>query len=318
MFPTPDTAVEAAAALHGLGVSREAISVVARTHERQGVYARVMDATPGAEFEDSRSAGRLGELGAVVIAAVASVMPGGGTLVAAGPLSAELGEAAGHLAGNLTGVLERAGVDASRAVAWQHAVEGGRRAARGPCRRGSRSPGRETHWLPPARRPCRSPGGTATCPRDGSGACVVLVVRRCGSIRGRQNHRDRGDVSAKQSVSDPGWRGIGFAVESELCLVQNGRERRLALKDRPIHVRAPVPSNILPSGYTTLHLLHADSDATAFRQPQEPLWRRPGHIGRHPRALPDRLLRPGHSADTACRRNARASVRSRISSSGST
>jgi hypothetical protein len=125
MFPTPGTAVEAAAALHGLGVSREAISVVARTHERQGVYARAMDATPGAEFEDSRSAGRLGELGAAVIAAVASVMPGVGPLVAAGPLSAELGEAAGHLAGNLTGVLERAGVDASRAAAWQHAVEGG-------------------------------------------------------------------------------------------------------------------------------------------------------------------------------------------------
>ncbi len=26
----------------------------------------------------------------------------------------------------------------------------------------------------------------------------------------------------------------------------------------------PVPSNVLPSGYTTLHLLHADQDATAF------------------------------------------------------
>ncbi len=63
--------------------------------------ANELDATPGVELEDSWLAGRLGELSGWVLAAIAVVMPGIGPIVAAGPLGAELGEAAGHAAGSL-------------------------------------------------------------------------------------------------------------------------------------------------------------------------------------------------------------------------
>jgi hypothetical protein len=111
--------------LHADGFSREAISVVARTHAEASLLARQMDATPGVEIEDSRPAARVGEIGAAVIAAAAIVLPGVGPIVAAGPLGAELGEAAGHLAGGLASILTRAGVDAARATAWQTAVADG-------------------------------------------------------------------------------------------------------------------------------------------------------------------------------------------------
>jgi hypothetical protein len=66
-----------------------------------------------------------GEWGGPVLAAIAVVMPGVGSLVAAGPLSAGLGEAAGHVAGSLASVLSSAGVPQARAEQLQAAVEEG-------------------------------------------------------------------------------------------------------------------------------------------------------------------------------------------------
>ncbi len=125
LFRSSADAVSAARHLHSAGVSREAISVVARSHAEQGVLAESMDATPGVEMEDSWRAARLGELGARVIAAAATVMPGVASLMAAGPLAAEFGEAAGHWAGGLDAILTRAGVDERSASALQEAVANG-------------------------------------------------------------------------------------------------------------------------------------------------------------------------------------------------
>jgi hypothetical protein len=125
LYPNASMAADAAAALHVLGISREQISVVAQSHEDARTLADRMDATPGVDLEDSRSAGRLGELSGHVLAAIALVMPGIGPIVAAGPLAAELGEAAGHLAGGLASVLKSAGLPREPAEALQRAVAHG-------------------------------------------------------------------------------------------------------------------------------------------------------------------------------------------------
>jgi hypothetical protein len=111
--------------MHALGVGRSQISVVSRNHDEAGALAEQMDASPGADIEDSRAAARLGELGGQVLAAIALVMPGIGPIVAAGPLSADLGEAAGHVAGGISSVLARAGVPEPRAIELQREVERG-------------------------------------------------------------------------------------------------------------------------------------------------------------------------------------------------
>jgi hypothetical protein len=125
LYSSAATAAAGARALHMLGVRRDQISVVARSHDEEGALAEQMDATPGADMEDSRPAARLGELSGQVLAAIALVMPGIGPLVAAGPLSAGLGEAAGHMAGSIAGVLTSAGVPALRAEALQREIAGG-------------------------------------------------------------------------------------------------------------------------------------------------------------------------------------------------
>jgi hypothetical protein len=125
LYPNASLAAEAATALHGLGISRDQISVVAHSHDDARTLADRMDATPGADLEDSRPAGRLGELSGQVLAAIALVMPGIGPIVAAGPLAAELGEAAGHLAGSLASVLKSAGLERQRADALQRKVAQG-------------------------------------------------------------------------------------------------------------------------------------------------------------------------------------------------
>src|ERR671915_1013025 len=122
LFTSPPAAAAAARALHAAGVTREQISVVSRSHDEEGALAEQMDATPGADIEDSRPAARLGELGGQVLAAIALVMPGIGPIVAAGPLSAGLGEAAGHVAGSVASVLAGAGIPEARAHALQHEV----------------------------------------------------------------------------------------------------------------------------------------------------------------------------------------------------
>jgi hypothetical protein len=125
LFATPSAAAAAARALRASGVTREQISVVARSHDEEGALADQMGASPGADIEDSRPAARLGELGAQVLAAIAVVLPGIGPIVTAGPLSAGLGEAAGHVAGGVASVLKHAGVPEERAQYLQREVERG-------------------------------------------------------------------------------------------------------------------------------------------------------------------------------------------------
>jgi hypothetical protein len=125
LFSTPAGAASGARAVHAMGVAREEISVVTRNHDEEGALAHQMDATPGADIEDSRPAARLGELGGQVLAAIALVLPGIGPIVASGPLSAGLGEAAGHVAGGVASVLARAGIGDERAASMQRAIKGG-------------------------------------------------------------------------------------------------------------------------------------------------------------------------------------------------
>jgi hypothetical protein len=125
LFDTRSSAAGAARALHAIGVDRAHLSVVAKTYDESDVLAHELDAAPGADIEDSRAAARLGELGGLLVAAIALVLPGIGPIVTAGPLSAEFGMAAGHAAGSLSTVLARAGVTRDDAAALQAAVEKG-------------------------------------------------------------------------------------------------------------------------------------------------------------------------------------------------
>jgi hypothetical protein len=125
LFDDASTAAAAARHLRGLGVSREQVSIVARSHDAEGEVARASGASTGAEIEDSARASRLGELGAHLLAAIALVMPGIGPIVADGPLAAGLGEAAGHLAGGVARTLERAGLERSEAEQWESRIYDG-------------------------------------------------------------------------------------------------------------------------------------------------------------------------------------------------
>ncbi len=125
LFDEANAAAAAARGLRGLGVPRERVSIVARSHDVEGAIARASDASPGAEIEDSGPASRLGELSAHVLSAMALVMPGIGPIVADGPLAAGLGEAAGHLAGSIARMLVRAGLPDAEAEAWESRIEKG-------------------------------------------------------------------------------------------------------------------------------------------------------------------------------------------------
>ncbi|HVC20653.1 MAG TPA: hypothetical protein VNE16_11285 [Vicinamibacterales bacterium] len=118
-------AASGARAARALGVQPDQLSIVSRTHEDEIALAREVGGSPGAEMEDSRPAGRLGELGAHILAAVAIVLPGIGPIVTAGPLAAELGEVAGHAAGDLAGVLGKCGLAEERAHTWETRVHEG-------------------------------------------------------------------------------------------------------------------------------------------------------------------------------------------------
>jgi hypothetical protein len=125
LYPSASAAAAGARAAHDAGVSHDRISVVSRNHDEDTALAAQMDATPGVELEDSRSAGRLGELSGYVLAAIALVLPGIGPIVAAGPLSASLGEAAGHAAGGLASALTANGVQEPRALVFEESVKEG-------------------------------------------------------------------------------------------------------------------------------------------------------------------------------------------------
>jgi hypothetical protein len=125
LFDGSPQAIAAARALRALGVPQTRVSVVARTHDEEGVIARAAGASPGSEIEDSPMAARLGELSAHLISAIAVVMPGIGPIVADGPLAADLGEAAGHAAGGIARTLERAGLARMDAEHWQTRIRNG-------------------------------------------------------------------------------------------------------------------------------------------------------------------------------------------------
>ncbi len=125
IFPDLSQAAVAARELHAAGVSPDQLSIISRNHDEESEYAMQIGGTPGAEIEDSRAAARFGELSGYLLAAIALVLPGIGPIVAAGPLSAGLGEAAGHVAGGIATALGGAGIPANRAEALEAAVEGG-------------------------------------------------------------------------------------------------------------------------------------------------------------------------------------------------
>jgi hypothetical protein len=125
LFDSASSAATAARELRALGVPREQVSVVARSHDEEGVVANAAGASPGSEIEDSASATRLGELSGHLLAAIALVMPGIGPIVADGPLAAGLGEAAGHLAGGIARALEGAGLPHEEAAEWEAEIERG-------------------------------------------------------------------------------------------------------------------------------------------------------------------------------------------------
>lgn len=125
LFDHPAAITGVARALHAEGIGRDQISIIARNHDEEGALAEQLGATPGAEVEDSRPAAVVGELSGLLLAAIAVVLPGVGPIVAAGPLSAGLGEAAGHVAGGLASTLTDAGVSPDRARALEREVERG-------------------------------------------------------------------------------------------------------------------------------------------------------------------------------------------------
>ena len=125
LFDDAPAAAAAARHLRALGVPREGVSIVARSHDEEGAISRAAGASPGSEIEDSVRASRLGELGGHLLAAIAIVMPGIGPIVADGPLAAGLGEAAGHLAGGIARTLERAGMPREDAHQWEAQIHGG-------------------------------------------------------------------------------------------------------------------------------------------------------------------------------------------------
>jgi hypothetical protein len=125
LFEDAAAAATAARALRALGVPRERVSIVARSHDEEGVVADASGASPGSEIEDSPRASRLGELAGHLAAAVAVVIPGVGPIVADGPLSAALGEAAGHVAGDISRALQRAGLAGEQADQWEKRIEQG-------------------------------------------------------------------------------------------------------------------------------------------------------------------------------------------------
>ena len=125
LFDNQAAAADAARALRAQGVARERVSIVMRSHDEEGALAEASGASPGSDIEDSRLAGRLGELSGHVIAAIALVLPGIGPIVADGPMAAALGEAAGHAAGGIARALTAAGVPRDTAQNCQRRIEAG-------------------------------------------------------------------------------------------------------------------------------------------------------------------------------------------------
>jgi len=124
LFPNYSTAEIASRDIQRLGIPREDLSVVATTHQLEGAIADEIGGSPGSEIEDSRTAGRAGELIGSLMGAVGAGVPGFG-MVAAGPLAAEMGEAAGHVANRLSATLVDAGLSVDEAEQWKERIHAG-------------------------------------------------------------------------------------------------------------------------------------------------------------------------------------------------
>ncbi len=182
LFDDPATAATAARELRMLGVARERVSIVARSHDEEGAIARASGASPGSEIEDSAPASRLGgELSAHLLAAIALVMPGIGPIVADGPLAAGLGEAAGHLAGGLARTLEAAGLPPR--YGRRMAIAGERRGGSGGRARRPGSVRRRPRRAGGSRRPSGDSRnmGRLTQPVIESGRFVIKAGSTCGA-----------------------------------------------------------------------------------------------------------------------------------------
>jgi hypothetical protein len=125
LFPDRASAETAARQVHRLGVPHDDLSIVASTHQLEGTIADDVDASPGSEIEDSRTAGRVGEIIGSILGAIAVGLPGTGAIVAAGPLAAELGEVAGHATRHLSSILVKAGLSDAEAADWQLRIHAG-------------------------------------------------------------------------------------------------------------------------------------------------------------------------------------------------
>ena len=125
LFRDASDAAAAARGVRSMGIPPEDLSVVALNHHKEEEIAAHIGGTPGSEIEDSPAAGRLGELSGYILAAIAIGLPGTGAIVAAGPLAAEMGEAAGHAAGDLKATLEKAGLSEAESGDWERQVEAG-------------------------------------------------------------------------------------------------------------------------------------------------------------------------------------------------
>jgi hypothetical protein len=123
LFQNVAAAAAAARELHALGIDPADLSIVARDHQAEETISQQIDGSPGSELEDSPTASRLGELSGYVLAAIAIGLPGTGAVVAAGPLAAELGEAAGHVAGDLKATLLKAALSEDEADSWRLQIE---------------------------------------------------------------------------------------------------------------------------------------------------------------------------------------------------
>lgn len=130
LFSDVSSAAAAARGVHALGVDRSDLSVVARDHHDEQRIGSQIEASPGSEIADSPAASRFGELSGYILAAIAIGLPGTGAVVAAGPLAAELSEAAGHVAGQAVGDLKatlmKTGMSEHDADAWRAQIEDGR------------------------------------------------------------------------------------------------------------------------------------------------------------------------------------------------
>ena len=94
-----------------MAIPREDLSVVASDHQTEGAIADRSGRQPGiGDGGFARGGASRASLAVRSLAAIALGMPGTGAIVAAGPLAAELGEAAGHVAGQLPSTLMKAGL----------------------------------------------------------------------------------------------------------------------------------------------------------------------------------------------------------------